>query len=80
MSNAPPSIKKYCIQKAGVVKAQPIDGITEKQDKSRWLRKKPSNFSISSDNALPLPFAVIARSGATWQSRYIIEIASLRSQ
>jgi len=28
------------------------------------------NFSISSDDSLPLPFAVIARSGATWQSRY----------
>jgi hypothetical protein len=26
------------------------------------------NFSISSDDSLPLPFRVIARSGATWQS------------
>jgi len=30
--------------------------------------RKKSNFSISSGNSLPMPFAVIARSGATWQS------------
>jgi len=34
------------------------------------LHKKRGNFSISSDDSLPLPFAVIARSGATWRSRY----------
>jgi len=30
--------------------------------------RKKRNFSISSGNSLPMPFAVIARSGATWQS------------
>jgi len=29
---------------------------------------KICNFSISLGNSLPMPFAVIARSGATWQS------------